>query len=593
KSKADYVEPAFDYSALFYQDVYAASLLYELQRAEVAMAAPVYRERIPGWGVIKLASALTDEAYALIKSQKTVFSDVRPDLYDAHWYYPIVYNKLCPLGVIACQERGLAVPDQSPSEAEVNGFISKFDKYFKDNSLDKSVIADDDDDGITNLDENVIYLTNPKNKDTDIDELNDGDELLVYKTDPNKTDTDFDGLTDGNEVLKYKTDPNLYDTDGDGFSDAVEINQDSDPLDKLSVPDDKNGNTVADKWEAQYDIVVNNGSQDTDGDGLPDIMEYYYGTNPLNIDSDRDGFTDGEEVLEVQSNPNDELDPGDARNLPVAITNLQYGQTIAESNPLIKGVGPASVGDELVEIQLLLRNEFGSELMLGKTTTDAKGRFIFISDLSIKDGTYFLLARSIRKGEVKLSKPVKVIVDSSLEVASAKPEKLENAPITDDIIIKKLVLKVDSRDGQPILYGTLSEFGSRVNVTWQSLIVSSALIADTTDGSFTIKAPKLEEGRHTVYVQTVRKRDNAVGKTLKITFDLGLKGSAETVAGQTSVGSLPAMVLSGVGQFVSHQSWPFWAGMVLVILLIIGGIYYWKLDEEDRVAAAKKKSKKK
>ena len=582
KSKADYVAPDFDYNSLFYQEIYAASLLAKLQQQRSLVGFM----KVPAWKVVRVAKALTDETIELIKAQKTPFADVRPDLYDAHWYYPIVYNKLCGLGLLTCKEGDLVNPDQSPTTDEIDQYISKFDKYFKDQQLDKSVVADDDDDGILNLDENLVYLTNPKSRDTDDDQLGDGDELIKYNTDPNKLDTDFDGLSDGNEVIKYKTDPNLYDTDGDGASDAIEIEQGSDPLDKNSKPDDKNANAIADSWELKYNIQVENGSQDTDGDGLPDVMEYTYGTNPTVADSDRDGFTDGEEILEVQSDPNDSASPGDARNLPVAITNLQYGQTIAESTPLIKGVGPASIADQTVKIQLLLRNEFGGELLLGDTVTDAKGRFVFIPTIEIKDGTYFLLARSINGGEVKLSKPLKIKIDSTLQVETAKPEKLENSPITEDVIVKKLVLKVDTRDGQPVLYGTLSEFGSRVNVTWQSLLVSSALIADATDGSFSVKAPKLDSGRHTVYIQTIRKRDNAVGKTLKITFDLGVKPGEQMKSAAEGGG---AAILSGFSDFVSKQSWPFWALTVLVTLLILGGVYYWKLDEDDRKEESKKK----
>lgn len=585
KSKVDYVAPDFDYNSLFYQEIYAASLVAKLQQKSI-----VGFMNVPGWKVIKVARALTDETIGLIKAQRTPFADVRPDLYDAHWYYPIVYNKLCGLGLVSCKQGDQALPDQSPTTDEIDQYVSKFDKYFKDQQLDKSVIADDDEDGILNLDENLVYLTNPKNKDTDDDQLSDGEELIKYKTDPNRLDTDLDGLSDGNEVVKYKTDPNLYDTDGDGASDAIEVELGSDPLDKNSKPDDKNANSIVDSWELKYNIQVENGSQDTDGDGLPDILEYAYGTDPTVSDTDRDGFTDGEEILEVQSDPNDVDSPGDARNLPVAITNLQYGQVIAESSPLIKGVGPASIADQAVKIQLLLRNEFGSELLLGDTETDAKGRFIFIPSIEIKDGTYFLLARSIKGGEVKLSKPIKISIDSTLQVDTAKPEKLENAPITDDVIIKKLVLKVDSRDGQPVLYGSLSEFGSRVNVTWQSLLVSSALIADTTDGSFSVKAPKLDAGRHTVYIQTVRKRDNAVGKTLKITFDLGLKPGEDMKSAAEGGG---AAILSGFSEFVSKQTWPFWAITVLITLLVLGGVYYWKLDEDDRKEEEKKNNKKK
>ncbi len=586
KGDSNYVADPFDFNSLFYQEIYAASLLSRLSNDQGTLidTAPA-----PLATLFKIAHALTEEGYALIRTQKTVFSDIRPDLYDLHWYYPIVYNRICKLQIMACDDGSEAKPDESPSADEIDQLIGDFDKYIKSKNLDTKVIADEDDDGIINIDENLIYLINSRNADTDGDGLKDGEELITYKTDPNKIDTDDDGLTDGDEIEKHQTDPNLYDTDGDSFSDAVEISAGSDPLDKDSTPDDKNGNGVADSWETKYNLTVVDGSQDTDGDGVSDVLEYRYGTDPTRIDTDMDGYTDSEEILDFQSNPLDAASPGNPADWPVLINNYQYGQVITDPSPMIKGVGPASLGDNVVQIQILLRNEFGSELMLGSTSTDAKGKFIFIPDIEIKDGTYFLLARSINKGEVKLSKPIMVIIDSTLEVAAANLEKLEKAPITEEVLLKNLTLKIDSQDGQPVLYGNLSEFDSKVNITWQSLVVSSALIADTTDGSFSIKAPLLAEGQHRVYIQTIRKRDNAVGKTIKINFNLGLVSAAQAAqmndAGSSSLQGVTAVL----ADFVRRQSWPFWVATVVVLILIGGGVYIFALDNDSKKPPKKKK----
>jgi hypothetical protein len=589
KSKGDYVPEQFDFNALFYQEIYAASLLGKMQQeTQPVVEAALPEALVPG---LRMAHALSEEGLAIIRQQKSLFNDVRPDLYDAHWYYPIVYGKVCGT-VLQCTEGTEAKPDESASALELEGLISNFDKYIKTQKLDVQVVGDEDDDGVLNIDENIVYLTNPKLADTDNDVLKDGEELTLYKTDPNKSDTDFDELNDGEEINVYKTNPNLYDSDEDSFSDATEVREGSDPLDVNSVPDDANANRVADAWEVTYNVEVKNGSQDTDSDGVADILEYKYNTDPTKIDTDMDGFTDSEEILEILSDPKDPNSPGDATQLPVLINNFQYGQVIADPSPLVKGVAPASLADNIVKIQILLRNEFGGELMLGETVSDAKGRFVFIPDIEIKNGKYFILARAINKGQVSLSKPIEITIDSTLEVASAKPEKLENVEITDDVLLKKLVLKVDSSDGQPVLYGTLSEFGSRVNVTWQSLVVSSALIADTTDGSFSIKAPQLEEGRHTIYVQTVRKRDNALSRTLKISFDLGLvegaSGSTKPRV-QTPGGGIFQAATANIVEFVSKQSWPFWIGIVVMVALAGGGVYFFVLDREQGKPTRRKK----
>ena len=49
------------------------------------------------------------------------------------------------------------------------------------------------------------------------------------------------------------------------------------------------------------DVIVPSGQADIDSDGLPLILESFYGTDPLNPDSDGDGFDDGYEVTEARS----------------------------------------------------------------------------------------------------------------------------------------------------------------------------------------------------------------------------------------------------------------------------------------------------
>ncbi|OPY50515.1 MAG: FG-GAP repeat protein [Methanosaeta sp. PtaU1.Bin055] len=71
--------------------------------------------------------------------------------------------------------------------------------------------------------------------DADGDLLSDGVESLLG-TDKDVNDTDEDGLTDGDEVLVHLTDPRLLDTDGDGYDDGTEIDQGTDPKDPSKNP---------------------------------------------------------------------------------------------------------------------------------------------------------------------------------------------------------------------------------------------------------------------------------------------------------------------------------------------------------------------
>lgn len=207
---------------------------------------------------------------------------------------------------------------------------------------------DSDGDGLANAAE-LYWGTDPSNPDTDGDGIPDGIEVRTG-TDPLDDDTDDDGILDGEEdangngiVDDGETDPRLFDTDGDGLSDGLEIGltapqgndtdperfvADADPLTTTNplVSDtdggglndgqedvNRNGrvdegetdpNDESDDWDADGDGLSNVAelfwstdpfNPDTDGDGIPDGIEILTGTDPLDDDTDDDGILDGEE----------------------------------------------------------------------------------------------------------------------------------------------------------------------------------------------------------------------------------------------------------------------------------------------------------
>lgn len=89
------------------------------------------------------------------------------------------------------------------------------------------------------VDSTLIHVSNVTlTKDSDCDGLSNLQEEKLYGTDPQIADTDRDGLTDGEEILSYGTDPLNPDSDGDTFLDGNEILASSDPLNPDSyIPD--------------------------------------------------------------------------------------------------------------------------------------------------------------------------------------------------------------------------------------------------------------------------------------------------------------------------------------------------------------------
>ena len=186
---------------------------------------------------------------------------------------------------------------------------------------------DTDDDGLddwtewfTDLDPGVmgVQRTQPLLSDTDSDGLEDGIEvhavhiwlpdhtdLVSRKTDPLMPDSDSDGLSDGEEVLfdylpdsiaiVNSTDPLNEDTDGDGMSDSYEL-----------WYSDIDGDGLPSLWEMEFSGVykgaeltrdVNNDGhmdalEDWDGDGLVNVEEFMWRTDPWNFDTDDDGVGD-------------------------------------------------------------------------------------------------------------------------------------------------------------------------------------------------------------------------------------------------------------------------------------------------------------
>lgn len=98
------------------------------------------------------------------------------------------------------------------------------------------------------------------------------------------TDSDGDGFNDYDEWLKG-TAIHLADRDDDGLPDEWEILHGLDPDDDGTIDPD----------QAPYG--------DLDGDGLTNIYEYWYGTNPQNADTDADGLTDSEELYDTYTDP--------------------------------------------------------------------------------------------------------------------------------------------------------------------------------------------------------------------------------------------------------------------------------------------------
>lgn len=394
-------------------------------------------------------------------------------------------------------------------------------------------LKDTDGDDLTDYEEIKIYMTNPNLRDTDGDRYLDGSEIELssdpldpnsYPSDQDKdgmpdaweekynlnpqdasdgsTDLDVDGLNNRAEYY-YNTNPVLQDTDGDILLDGREVQIGTNPRVHDVDFRDENQNGVDDAWEMQYfnELFSELGGRDYDSDGLSDKLEYDYKTNPTLKDTDGDGLSDSEEIFVYNTDPNNKK----SNKRFFAITNLKDNSYLSTDNPLVKGVAPLNT-----KIKVIFLNTSFKEVAFFETVSNENN--IFLGRISqnknswtssLPDGKYYVYAFILNQEGEKLNKTKKILIeiDSTFNLNEPDPTHLSDKSID----LKRILEGVEIRiyDRIPEVRGT-TYFGSQVIATWQSLVLTSSLIADNEAGNFTIKTQEpLELGDHYVTLYAI------------------------------------------------------------------------------------------
>ena len=178
-----------------------------------------------------------------------------------------------------------------------------------------------------------VYTEDAANDDFDYDGLLNQQELTLG-LDPLEADTDADGLPDGWEVahsLDAKSDVGVNgaqgDLDGDGLLNLYEWNFATDPNDA-----DTDDDTLSDYAELTL-YSTNPSLADSDDDGLDDAAEILiYFTNPTSGDTDDDTLSDGAEVHVSLTNPLSKDTDGDGLDDNVEINTYQTNPNAADSD---------------------------------------------------------------------------------------------------------------------------------------------------------------------------------------------------------------------------------------------------------------------
>ena len=209
--------------------------------------------------------------------------------------------------------------DDGVEDQNRNGAIDPGETDPNDPSDDVPVL-DSDGDGIPD-DVEVVIGTDPNDADSDDDGLSDGAEdqdgdgvLDDGETDPLDADTDDDGVQDGTERgvtgddVGPDTDLDVFVPDADPATTTDPRDTDTDDGGVTDGGEDANGNGAIDAGETDPNDPADDMPIDSDGDGIPDEREPYYGTDPNNPDTDGDGIPDGPEVMDGTDPTNPDTD---------------------------------------------------------------------------------------------------------------------------------------------------------------------------------------------------------------------------------------------------------------------------------------------
>ena len=170
----------------------------------------------------------------------------------------------------------------------------------------------------------------------------------------------------GDAVLVRVIADGLVDSDGDGLPDVVEIALGTDPHNP-----DTSGDSIPDGWKVWYGLDPLNPDdayEDANGDGLTNLEKYEYGLDPYSFDSDNDLFWDyieiarGTDAASPSSYPKSGV-PHDVNH--DGIVNAADVQLVINGllgKPVPVPVNVSGVGDvSAIDVQLVIISALGMD----------------------------------------------------------------------------------------------------------------------------------------------------------------------------------------------------------------------------------------
>jgi len=193
------------------------------------------------------------------------------------------------------------------------------------------------------------------------------------------------------------------------------------------------------------------------------------------------------------------------------------------------------------EYTMFAIDENGRESELATNLTDNNNLVFNVvnsNDVLLKSGKYILVLRTsdyeesskTEEPEVATpkdaSEPVYVEISDDNKIDSPVIKKIgnldgEDVEVSDEVnAVKNLQLSIDGESGRIVVKG-IADIESVVKGAFQSAIYSSAILADTESGGFTIVSPRpLDLGNHEVVIYASKQQENARSKPISLRFSI-------------------------------------------------------------------------
>lgn len=311
-------------------------------------------------------------------------------------------------------------------------------------------------------------------EDLDFDGLNNLQEFL-YGTDTRDANSDDDELSDADEVLVYGSSPVTWDSDGDKISDHEE--------------------KAAEIWTFNLLKFESTDMTDSDLDGILNVQEKLFKTDPRNEDSDSDGLNDGEEILVYDTNPLEK-----SMHHFFRIANFKSGQSSSIGEQFV--MGSAKPGSE-VEIYLI--NDKMENILIAQTVADELGKFAVWTS-AIEQGNYLMTGLFKEDDEVLgFSYPLKVKFTES---------NLVEAPLLKEISTIN-TNKVPVFDIQSISANT------SIVAFWHGINFMNLIVTAAANQEISFKPEfALQPGENEVTLYALSNENNSMSKAQRLSFTI-------------------------------------------------------------------------